>query len=191
MEAPLLTSKRLAAIVGAVATILIISALVVRNHAKRLGWKEIESAQWGFRAYLPPPIESNRSAVDTPYGRAPLESFIGRIGLIRFTIAVAEYDPNVTVDFTEKERYESAAEATARMLQGKLTRHMVIDQGGLTGREQIIDVPEKCVLKTRAFLVRNRSYQAQVAIPSGASLDPALEKLFFDSHIIRFDRNPD
>lgn len=163
-----------------------------RDAAIGNGWKPVSSAKWNLEALMPTPIERGKAIIQTPYGDAPLETFAGTIGAIRFTIAIAEYDARVTREFTEDDRYESAAQETAVRLGGKLLKHAVVVHHGLEGREQQIEVPGKVEIITRAFLVKNRSYQAQVAIPAGFSIDPEMVEVFFDSIEIRFDQtNPE
>jgi hypothetical protein len=159
-----------------------------RDAAVSNGWKPVSSAKWNLEALLPPPIERSKATIQTPYGDAPLETFAGTLGAIRFTIAIAEYDARVTREFSEEDRYDSAAQETAVRLGGKLLKHAVVVNNGLEGREQQIEVPGRVEIITRAFLIKNRSYQAQVAIPAGFSIAPEMVKVFFDSIEIQFDQ---
>jgi hypothetical protein len=114
----------------------------------------------------------------------PVHTFTGMINPAHFVIAVTEYDPQVAADFTEEERYDSAANETPKALGGKLLRNEPIKQGDFTGRDRVIEVPGRATLHFRVFLVKNRLYQVQVTNPSEAFIDPSAEQLSFDSFVI-------
>jgi hypothetical protein len=152
-------------------------------------WEETASSEWGFSALLPRPVEHKKTSVETPFGDAPLESFAGSVGAARFTVAVSEYDPQVTIEFTEDQRYESSDPATPKLLGGNLVHSAPIRQHGIEGREQIIEVPGEAILHTRMFLIGNRSYQIQVAYPSDSPLDSTVKNNFFDSLSIEYRSN--
>jgi hypothetical protein len=152
--------------------------------AQSVVWKQIKPDKLAFTARLPQPIEHATKSIQTPYGEVPVHTFTGMINPAHFVIAVTEYDPQVAADFTEEERYDSAANETPKALGGKLLRNEPIKQGDFTGRDRVIEVPGRATLHFRVFLVKNRLYQVQVTNPSEAFIDPSAEQLSFDSFVI-------
>lgn len=157
------------------------------NMAKTIGWEEVHSENWSFTARLPTNFDQQEKTVPTPYGDAPLEAYAGSIGPIQFTIAVAEYHPNVAIEFSEEERYESTVLELAKVLGAQLTRDEPIKHGEINGRDRLIDVPGKAIMRSRVFIVADRSYQAQVVFPARHWLHPSMEEFFLDSLVIEFD----
>jgi hypothetical protein len=149
-------------------------------------WEEIVSTEWEFSAQLPIPIEHKKASVQTPFGNAPLDSYTASVGPTRFTVAVSEYNRQVALEFTEDQRYKSSDQETPKLLGGKLAYSAPIRQHGVTGREQIIEVPSKGTIHTRMFLIGNRSYQIQVAYPPHRPLDATTKKRFLDSLVINY-----
>ena len=122
----------------------------------------------------------------TPFGDAPLETWEGDIGSVRYTVAVAEYDAKVSKSFSEEERYDSAAKEPPRLLGGRLVRNDRVWLGELEGREKVIVVPSKVNLHSREFLVGNRSYQIQIACVPGSEPDAVGQDRFLDSLTIEY-----
>ncbi len=147
-------------------------------------WEKLSSGRLGFSVQLPRPIEHTQKTVSTPYGDAPLEMFAGSIGNVRFTIAVTDYIPLVAIEFSEFDRFESSAAETPRLLGGNLIRDEPITRNGITGRDQVIEVPGKAIMHSHLFLLGNRSYQAQVVALNRKDMHPAIEEFFLNSFVI-------
>jgi hypothetical protein len=148
------------------------------------GWEQIRSTEWELSAVLPTPIERKELNVPTPYGEAILATFASSLGPIRFTVAVAQYDPQIAINFSEEDRYNSSAEETPKHLGGKLVEFAEIEQNGIEGRKQVIDIPNEATLVTHAFIVGDRSYQIQIAYPQNCKPHPEMERYFLDSLVI-------
>jgi hypothetical protein len=150
-------------------------------------WATFASDEWQFSVELPGKPEVESTSLETMYGSAPMHEFSIPFGAAYCIVAVTEYDPQVTRDFSVDERYGMAAEGLAENLGGALAQDESIQQSGLIGREHVVEVKGKATLHTRIFLVGDRSYQINITYPPGF-VSPNAVSHYLDS--LRIDYRP-
>jgi hypothetical protein len=141
-------------------------------------WKRFESVDRGFSIMFPGEVES--SSTKAQLIDSDLHQFWSESGVSRFTVAVSYVLPGN--ELSEDDRYKMAAQVVADRLGGRVKRNDPCEQNGLTGHNQEIEVSEY-VLHTRAFIVGDRVYQAQVVHQPGLVHPKAIE-YYLDSFTI-------
>jgi hypothetical protein len=135
------------------------------------GWRLFRSPQWKFSVMLPGEPEASEER--EPLSGLPIHAFQSwhKVGSeiipVRYFAAVTDY-PKQVMRTTEKERLDASRDAvplglTHFGMSGKVRSERAVEQGGLTGRDYIVDVGGGGLLRRRLFWRGTRLYNVGFA----------------------------
>ncbi len=154
------------------------------------GWEEFVSYEGRFRVLTPGDFSVKIDSVSTAIGTLAYHTFYyqppeaDRPENLFYMISYCDYPPEgVHSDSTAllDEFFASTMDAAAESVQGELLYSAEQKLDGYPGRIWRIDYLQgQAVVKTRAFLVKNRYYAIQTITVESLAMNPASER-FFDS----------
>jgi hypothetical protein len=158
------------------------------------GWRRFTSPEYRFSVMLPDePERDSKPAVGG--GPVVVHAFATwhRTGSesspTRYTVAVSEYPAEVIEGASEDERLDASRDWGLFGLGGKLVGERAVTQHGLKGREQVVEVEGKGVVRTRLFWAGRKLYQANV-VSKPRFLNAKAADYFLDSFRLTGDASP-
>ena len=163
------------------------------NETTLKNWERFVSPDGDFAMMFPQkPVESQYS-MESPAGRLVIHSY-KYFGAASYFLSYTDYPAPIDRPENKKtEALDHAREGGLRAVNGRLLSQSDISINGHPGRLIVVDSPnggpDGSLIRNKVYLVGNRLYSMQVAIPKGAQLiDTAAEK-FLDSFELSHDTN--
>jgi hypothetical protein len=152
-------------------------------------WKEFKSYEGNFRVLTPAPLKEKIDSIETQIGRLAYHTFFYQSPMndaenVLYMVSYCDY-PEGTVhsDSTEmlEEFFTTTMEAAAESVDGELIYSNDVEIGEYPGKFWRINyLRGQAVIKTKAFLVKNRYYAVQTIMFREMSLNPKSNR-FMDS----------
>jgi hypothetical protein len=176
------SQKNTALTVGAIVS-AIVAALVGQftTNFMQLDFSKLtqyKSPDNSFSVMLPKKVDKQNQTINTQLGPINAYMFNAKLKYQEFTIAYSEY-PDSFVKVTDpKTLLDGSRDGAVRNIQGQLLSETLIDIDGNPGRELRIEGPQKMVLKSRMYLVKNRLYQIMVVSKPDHAFDKKIDEVF-------------
>lgn len=169
------------------------SVTVTESNERTLqNWKKFVSPDGAFAIMFPQkPVES-QSSMDSPAGTLVIHSY-KHVGTASYFLSDTDYP--APIDGTDKrtEALDHARDGGLRAVNGRLLSQSDISINGHPGRLIVVDSPnggpDGSLIKNKVYLVGNRLYSMQVAIPKGSQVTDTAAEKFVDSFKLSPDTN--
>ncbi|MDX2067537.1 MAG: hypothetical protein SFV55_03865 [Haliscomenobacter sp.] len=155
-------------------------------------WKEYQSLEGKFRVLVPGEFAKAVDSVQTPLGKLAYYILVynntqKNAENLFYMITFCDY-PSGTVhsDSTEllKDFFDASIDQATSSVKGELAYQADIVQQGFPGKIWRINyLRDQAVIKTKAFMVRNRFYTIQTVTLKDMAINAASDR-FFDSFLI-------
>ncbi len=151
-------------------------------------WKEYISYEGRFRLLTPGPLSARVDSIKTPIGQVGYHTFLyqppeeERPQNLIYMVSYCDY-PGAAVHSDSTgllaDFFQSTIEAATESVQGELVYSDEIRMEGFPGRLWRIDYLQgQAVIKTQAYLVKNRYYSVQTITVTELAINPSSEKFF-------------
>jgi hypothetical protein len=170
------------------------SVTVTESNERTLqNWEKFVSADGAFAMMFPQkPVESQYS-MDSPAGKLVIHSY-KHFGTASYFLSYTDYPGPIDPPENKKtEALNHAREGGLRAVNGRLVSQSDISINGHPGRLIVVDSPnggpKGSLIQNKVYLVGNRLYSMQIAIPKGAQLPDTAAEKFLDSFELSYDTN--
>ncbi|MDE2181458.1 MAG: hypothetical protein KGJ78_00400 [Alphaproteobacteria bacterium] len=144
----------------ALGALFIAASIAVGAHAEALN-----APQWKFSATFPCQSELSGDSTDTDIGKIAITTYGCATKDVDnyFAVAISDYPLGSIKPDNIDSVYAGGVSGGATAMGGTIRNVMPITLGKITGREAIIDIPDKkLVARTRLFIIGDRMYQVIV-----------------------------
>jgi hypothetical protein len=169
------------------------SVTVTESNEKTLqNWEKFVAPDGAFAIMFPQkPVESQYS-MDSPAGRLVIHSH-KYIGTASYFLSYTDYPAPIDRPDKKTEALDHAREGGLRAVNGRLLSQSEISINGYPGRLIVVDSPnggpDGSLIRNKVYLVGNRLYSMQVAIPKGTKVTDTAAEKFLDSFELSHDAN--
>ena len=155
-------------------------------------WKEYKSLEGKFRVLVPGEFDKAVDSVQTPLGKLAHYILVynntqKNAENLFYMITFCDYPPGtIHSDSTEllKDFFAASVDQATSSVKGELAYQADIVQQGFPGKIWRINyLRDQAVIKTKAFMVRNRFYSIQTVTLKDMAINAASDR-FFDSFLI-------
>ena len=163
------------------------------NERTLQNWEKFVSPDGAFAIMFPQkPVESQYS-MDSPAGKLVIHSY-KYIGTASYFLSYTDYPAPIDRPENKKtEALDHTREGGLRAVNGRLLSQSDISINGHPGRLIVVDSPnggpDGSLIRNKVYLVGNRLYSMQVAIPKGAQVTDTAAEKFLDSFELSHDTN--
>jgi len=161
------------------------------NESTLQNWEKFVSPDGAFAIMFPQkPLESQYS-VDSPAGKLVIHSY-KYMSMASYFLSYTDYPAPIDRPENKKaEALDHAREGGLRAVNGRLLSQSEISINGHPGRLLVVDSPnggpDGSLIRNKVYLVGNRLYSMQVAIPKGAQVPDTAAEKFLDSFELTHD----
>jgi len=122
-------------------------------------WQEFSSAEGNFAVLMPGTPTHEKTSTNTAVG--PIDMHMFTLNIKRDAAYMVMYNdyPEIVTKASPEALLDGGRNGALANTKGKLIGEQSISLDGFPGREIVIDVPGKGLMKVRAFLVRQRLFQ--------------------------------
>jgi hypothetical protein len=167
------------------------SVTVTESNERTLqNWEKFVSPDGAFAIMFPQKPVDSQYWMDSPAGKLVIHSY-KHIGTASYFLSYTDYPAPIDRPENKKtEALDHAREGGLRAVNGRLLSQSDISIKGHPGRLIVVDSPngpDGSLIQNRVYLVGNRLYSMQVAIPKGAQVTDTAAEKFLDSFELSHD----
>ena len=172
------TTTIVSAVVAAVAAVVAaqLTTGVLQKDFSKL--TEFKSPDHSFVIMLPENVKAQEQTVNTQLGPIKMYMYNAKSKHQHFTVAQSDYPGSFVNSTDPKTILDGSRDGSVRNIQGQLLSETLIELQGHPGRELKIEGPNKIVIKSRIYLVKNRMFQIMALSKPDHSFDKKIQDVF-------------
>jgi hypothetical protein len=162
--------------------ILPLLLLVSPLSAQQGEWKAITAKDGTFSFQMPDTPKDDRQFIKTATGGVDLSVYVLDLPKGEGTLAVVvnDFPQEMLKGLSVDKRLDSARDGAVANVKGKLKAEKKVTLQDYPGRELVVEVDAKSLVRVRLFVVKNRLYQVLVSGPKDLTGSKLTER-FLDS----------
>ena len=172
------TSTAVGAITAAVVAVVVGQLTTGFLHRDFAGLKEFNAPDKSFTVMLPKDVQNQKQTVNTQLGPIEVYLFSAKAKHQEFTVVYSDYPDSYIAATDPKAILDGSRDGAVRNIQGQLLGETLIEMKGHPGRELKIEGPQKMIIKTRIYLVKNRLYQVMAVSNPDHAYDKKITEVF-------------